>query len=72
MTNRLTVAAPVPRYVSMGEAAELLGVTDRTIRNLISRGVLPAYRLGGKNRVRIKLSDVETALTRVPVTGGPR
>jgi excisionase family DNA binding protein len=66
MAKRLTAAAPVPQYVSMIEAAEILGVTDRTIRNLISRGVLPAYRLGGKNRLRIKLSDVESVLTRVP------
>lgn len=57
------------RWVSQAEAAEHLGVTDRTLRRMIAAGELPAYRLG-KRLLRIDLADVDALLRRVPTAGG--
>ena len=54
-------------YVSMTEAARRLGVTTRTIHNYISRGDLPAYRLGTKI-LRFRPEDLDALLK--PVGGG--
>lgn len=40
------------------EAAEVLGVTDRTIRYYIEKGMLPAKRRGLRN-FAISLSDLQ-------------
>ena len=48
-------------YVNQQEAADLLGVTDRTIRNMIADGRLKAYRLGPRV-IRLRLDEVEAAL----------
>lgn len=61
------------RWLSQQEAAEYLGVTDRTIRNLIRRGDLPARRLGTR-AVRIDVRDLESEklLRPIPTAGGGR
>ena len=41
-----TVPTPRRRYVSALEAADYLGVSDRTIRQMVSDGRLTAYRNG--------------------------
>lgn len=64
--------ATIPRgraLLSQAQAAEYLGVTDRTIRNYVSRGVLPAYRVGGRV-VRIDRGDLDAMLRRIPTAGG--
>lgn len=61
---------PRPVWLSQAEAADELGVTDRTIRNYISRGVLPAYRPRGSRVVRIRASDVDALMQPIPTTGG--
>jgi excisionase family DNA binding protein len=48
-------------YITQREAAEILGVTDRTIRNMIADGRLRAYRLGAAV-IRLRLDEVEAAL----------
>jgi excisionase family DNA binding protein len=53
-------------YITQGETAELLGVTDRTIRNMISDGRLKAYTLGTRV-VRLRLDEVQAALQ--PIVG---
>lgn len=56
-------------YLSINEAAELLGVTDRSIRNWIADGTIPAYRVGSKI-VRIRARDIEDkVLKRIPTDG---
>lgn len=57
------------RWLTQGEAAERLGVTDRTIRAFIARGDLPGYRLGGRS-VRVDANDVDALLRRIPTVGG--
>lgn len=64
--------ATLPRgraLLSQAQAAEYLGVTDRTIRNYVSRGELPAYRVGGRV-VRIDPADLEKLLRRIPTAAG--
>jgi excisionase family DNA binding protein len=47
-------------YISQAEAGTYLGVTDRTIRSMISRGILPAYALG--RTIRLKRSEIDAAM----------
>ena len=47
-------------------AAEYLAVNERTVRRLIADGQLPAHRVGSR-LVRVRRSDVEKLLTRIPV-----
>ena len=53
--------------ITIGEAAELLGVHQNTIRNLILRQELPAERIGARI-VRIRKQDLFDLLT--PYSGG--
>lgn len=48
-------------FITQQAAAEMLGVTDRTIRTMISDGRLKGYRVGPR-LIRIRAEDVETAL----------
>ncbi|WP_137292021.1 helix-turn-helix domain-containing protein [Nocardioides dongxiaopingii] len=49
----------VRRWLSQAEAAEYLGVTDRTVRNYVARGSLPAHRVRGSRLVRIDRADLD-------------
>ncbi len=51
---------PDEKYYTLQEVAELLKVTEKTIRNLIKSGQLPASQVG--NRYRIAHSDLQTYL----------
>lgn len=59
------------RWISQLEAAERLGVTDRTIRNLIARGDLTGYRLG-RRTIRLDVDEVDACLRPIPTAGGAR
>jgi excisionase family DNA binding protein len=49
------------RYASVQDAAEYLGVTDRTIRQMISDGRLTGYR-NGKKLVRLDLNEIDARM----------
>jgi excisionase family DNA binding protein len=49
-------------FVSIADAAAYLGVTVRTVRNMLYDNRLRAYKLGPRI-VRIRLSDIDAALT---------
>lgn len=51
----------IAKFITQQQAAEVLGVTDRTIRKMIADGRLPAYRLGPRV-IRLRLDEVEAAL----------
>ena len=51
----------VRRYATLTQAAEYLGVTDRTIRQMIADGRLTGYR-SGPRLVRVDLNEVDTAM----------
>jgi excisionase family DNA binding protein len=55
----------LPIYISLHEAAEITGLSTRTIRRRISDGTIPAYQLG-RRPIRIRLDDLEKALRRIP------
>jgi excisionase family DNA binding protein len=51
----------VRRWASIQESAEYLGVTDRTIRQMIADGRLRGYRSGGR-LIRLDLNEVDAAM----------
>ena len=55
------------RYFSILEAAEYLGVTTRTIRQMIADGRLTGYRLGARV-IRLRREDIDAAMQ--PIGGG--
>lgn len=52
-------------YISQQQVAAEFGISDRTVRRMISDGRLPAHRLGPR-LVRIRRADVTLALTPIP------
>lgn len=56
-------------WLSQSESAQYLDVSDRTVRNYIARGDLPAYRVKGSRLVRIRCADLDALLTRIPTRG---
>ena len=65
-----TASLPAHHWLNQTEAAKYLGVTDRTIRNYVARGVLPARRVRGSRLVRIDQRDLDAMLRPIPTTGG--
>ncbi len=51
------------------QAAALLGCSEKSIRNYIASGNLPAYRVRGSRLLRIRRADLESLLVRIPTTG---
>jgi excisionase family DNA binding protein len=61
--------APIkpPEFMSLAEAANWVGMSEKTLRRWISEGTLPAYRFAGRSQaIRLKVSDVEALLVRIP------
>ena len=53
------------RYISIKEAAKILGISPLTLRNWDKRGILTAYRNPVNNYRVYKLDQVEMFLRRV-------
>lgn len=49
------------RYGTLKQAAEYLGVSDRTIRVMIADGRLTGYR-NGRNIIRVDLNAIDAAM----------
>ena len=54
------------RYAKLAEAADYIGVTDRTIRQMIADGRITGYRSGSR-LVRVDLNELDAAM--VPFGG---
>ena len=52
----------VSEFLSLNEAASLLGVTKDTLRARITAGELPAYQIGSWGKFRIARSDLQRLL----------
>lgn len=63
-------APAIKRWLSLSEAAEYVGVSDRSIRNYVARGHLPARRLRGSRLIRIDRAELEKLLRPIPTAGG--
>jgi excisionase family DNA binding protein len=59
-------------WLTQKQAAEASGYTERTIRDYIARGILPAYRSRGGRGIRILRKDLDALFYRIPsaTTGG--
>lgn len=57
------------RLLSLSQAAEILGLSIKTIRRRIAAGDLPAYR-SGRRLIRVKASDLDRLLRRIPTARG--
>ncbi len=57
-----------PGYLPLREAARWAGVSDRTIKRWVARG-LPTYQAGPREKLLIRPTDIDAFLTRrqVPV-----
>lgn len=54
-------------FVPLSEAARIMGCSIRTLQRLIDSGDLPGYRFGPR-LVRVRLADLERAMTRIPAS----
>jgi DNA-binding transcriptional MerR regulator len=55
---------PAPRFLSVGGAAAVIGVSPSTLQNWERRGVTPpAARLSGSNRRVYDVADMEALMT---------
>jgi excisionase family DNA binding protein len=50
------------------QTAKYLGVTPRTIRNYVSKGLIPAYRIPGTRGIRLDLDEVTNRMRLIPTT----
>lgn len=48
--------------LTVGDVAQQLGVSDKTVRRLVAAGDLIAYRIGGS--IRVKQADLDAYLRR--------
>ncbi len=55
------------RYVTINDAADYLGVSERTIRQMIADRRLKAYR-NGRKIIRLDLNEIDAAMR--PMNGG--
>jgi excisionase family DNA binding protein len=55
--------------LSLQQAAEYLGVDERSVRRYISTGAIRARRLPNGRLIRIALADLDAALKPIPVGG---
>ena len=62
-------AMPRRLLITKSDAAEVLGVSLRTIERLISAGRLPLVHVEGAARIRV--SDLEAYVQHLQVDGGP-
>ncbi len=47
------------RLLTVQEVAEVIRVSERTVRRLIKRGDLTAYRVGERGQLRVKEPELE-------------
>lgn len=63
----MATTAPVPhRLVSLIEAAEILGVSTKSVRRYIAAGDLDAVRLG-RRTIRIKAESLDRLIDAHPI-----
>lgn len=66
MTTAPPPPAMRPRLISVVDVADRLGVSEKTVRRMITRGDLPAHRIG--KLLRVSEQALETLLTHSQAT----
>jgi excisionase family DNA binding protein len=56
------------RYGSLALGAEMLGVSERTIRRMIAAGLIKGFKVGLK-LVRVDLDEIEALPALIPTVG---
>lgn len=56
------------KFATIAAVATMLGVTERTVRNYISQGLFPAYRIPGTRGVRLDPAEVEATMKLIPAS----
>jgi excisionase family DNA binding protein len=64
-----TTASESPRLETIQQAARRNSISTDTVRRLIARGELKAYRLGNRI-VRVDLAEVDALFRPIPTTKG--
>lgn len=59
------MASDLPVYISITQAADVMGVCDKTVRRHIAAGRLRAYRCG-KRLIRVRVEDIEYLMREIP------
>ena len=54
-----------PEYMSVGEAASILGLSERTIRDRIKEGKIPAYKNKGEKSYQIPTKGLYEVMDKV-------
>ncbi|WP_350002558.1 helix-turn-helix domain-containing protein [Pseudarthrobacter sp. WHRI 8279] len=57
-----------PEFLTLAQAAEIVGTSERTVRRLIESGSLPAFRIGPR-AVRVRIEDVRAQAKPIPAGG---
>ncbi len=57
------------KWISLAEASRILGIAPNTIRRLVERGTLPAFKIQGVAGYRFQREQVEALIQ--PVVVGP-
>lgn len=60
-TKTIQTTSPPRRWASQQQAAEYLGVTPRTIRQMITDGKIRGYRSNAR-LIRVDLNEVDAAM----------
>lgn len=69
----MTVKNPtIATWTTVSGAAERVNLDESTIRRMIARGALKAYRPAGTRSIRLKISDLDRAMKPIaaPDLGG--
>lgn len=59
------MAIDLPIYITIPQAANVMGVCDKTVRRHIAAGRLRAYRCG-KRLIRVRIEDIEKLMHEIP------
>jgi excisionase family DNA binding protein len=60
------------RIVTQQQAAKVLGIGDRTIRNWISEGLITGYRLPSGRAIRVDLDEITSKMKAIPTAFRPK
>ncbi|WP_397427658.1 excisionase family DNA-binding protein [Pseudoglutamicibacter cumminsii] len=60
--GRFTVHSHATEYITIQQAAEALGCSQKFIRRAIDIGTLPSYRFTGSRLIRIKSQELHHAM----------